>query len=119
MPVVLCLLQKLWEHDSQHAQVRLQCIGALNDCYELLQNWAGEPSALQLGSLARRHLLLYGELQRLTASGLRWSFLPKHHLWLHLCEQCSCNPRLEWNYGDEDEIGQAAAFARGVERRLL
>ena len=44
---------------------------------------------------------------------MRWAFLPKHHFWLHLCEQCSCNPKLEWNYGDEGEIGQAAAFARG------
>ena len=113
LPIVLCLLQKLWEHDSKHAQVRLQCIDALNSCYEKLASWVGdEVSAFELGSLARRHLLLYAELQRLTASGMRWSFLPKHHLWLHLCERCQCSPRMEWNYADEDEIGQAATFAR-------
>ena len=114
LPIVHRLLQVLWETDSEHARLRLQCIAALDAAYAKLAHWQGDSaSAFELGSLARRHLLKYGELQRLVDSGLRWAFLPKHHLWLHLCEQCSCNPRLEWNYGDEDEIGQAAAFARG------
>ena len=34
-----------------------------------------------------------------------------HHLFIHVAEGAVTNPRDEWNYGDEAEIGVAAKHA--------
>ena len=47
-----------------------------------------------------------------TSSGV---WYPKHHLFVHVCEHTQTtgiNPKLEWCYGDESEIGEAAALAK-------
>ena len=69
--------------------------------------------SIRLGKFGRRHLELYKELHRRTGPKL-WELLPKHHLFLHVIEESSVNPRRLWNYGEEDEIGTVAKLAKTV-----
>ena len=58
----------------------------------------------------RRHLLLYKQLRTQAADAKLWALYPKHHLMIHVGESCLVNPKAEWNYRDESEIGLCAAF---------
>ena len=72
----------------------------------------GEPHHL-LGKYARQHVLLCGELHRTSKDELLGVLSPKHHVLLHCAESTTTNPRLEWNYSDEDTIGNAVEIASG------
>ena len=62
---------------------------------------------------ARRHLLLWTVLKQECQDPLLWCLYPKHHLFLHTVEGAASTPRLEWNSGDESEIGAAVKVAVG------
>ena len=84
-------------------------------CYDEFRSWkeGGVSRAILLGH-ARRHCLLYRELAKAAQASdpwtLFWKLYPKHHLFLH-CADTDVNPRLEWNYRDESEIGDAVDVA--------
>ena len=89
-------------------------------CYEEIANWKCDGSSRQLLiRTGRRHLMLYAELGKLFPNNHKYALYPKHHLWQHLLEDDTVNPRLEWNYSDEDEIGQAATFAKATNSQFF
>ena len=111
LPIVFHALECLWDKKDEYEHLRYNCVQSLSACYNEIANWVSDGSSrARLGKYARQHLLLYGELSKKTPKG-RWHLIPKHHLFLHLAEEGGANPRLEWNYMDESEIGDAAKFA--------
>ena len=105
-------LDKYWEKDSEYAKVRFACLVHLRDTYQEIANWDNDLSPQRLGASCRKHLILIKELKRMKNQPLRWEFIPKHHLWIHLCEEASNSPILEWAYCDESEIGKAVKAAK-------
>jgi len=113
LPVVREMLATCFDVTTPHARLRLQCVDALLKCYHLLDNWA-QDSPVALARAAREHLLLLAELRSTCHDDLRWCLYPKHHIFIHLAEGATSNPRAEWNYGDESEIGEAVKLASRV-----
>ena len=91
----------------------------LQDCYHELNNWVTLESPHRLGVHARRHLLLYRALRDSASNVLLWCLCPKHHLFAHVAEAAYTNPRLEWNYSDEAEIGLAVKQAQKLSIKHL
>ena len=64
---------------------------------------------MSLGTLARQHVTLYGELSMHPLKPKRYEayrMYPKHHLFIHLAEddaETHGNPGDTWNYLDEDD----------------
>lgn len=114
IPIVLLMFQTHFRND-EHSNLICLCLGALNDCYLELQSWDGGVSSAKLAAFGRRHVMLFGELSKVADSDRLWSLQPKHHIFVHLCEDSDINPRLEWNYADEDAIGIAAAQSSYVQ----
>ena len=118
LPILTGMLQRFFPADNARALLREQCCQALCRCYLELRGWSAE-SPRRLERAARQHLLLYVQLGDLEEEGsLRWHLYPKHHLFVHV-SVTDTNPALMWNYGDEDEIGQAAALARRCNPKWL
>ena len=71
----------------------------------------------------RQHLLLYQQLSlnalETKPEGYDWRLFPKHHLWLHTLEDTEANPRDEWCYADESEIGKCADLAESMHANSL
>ena len=84
---------------------------ALYRCYTELDDWNPMHSTARLGRLAKEHLMLYCELRKESKSEFLWKLMPNHHLLIHMAEESTVNPRLEWNYNDESAIGAAATLA--------
>ena len=61
LPVIIAMLQNFFNKASQHAQVRLQCLEALLNCYKLLDSGGlgVEPALAKQG---RHFVLLYNQL---------------------------------------------------------
>ena len=114
LPIVLQVLSVCFPVDTVHERSRFHCVEALNLCYKEMEDWQASTSPERLGQLARRHLLLWAELQQECEGTNTWALYPKHHMFLHCAESSSTNPRLEWNYGDESEIGAAALVVGAV-----
>jgi hypothetical protein len=111
LPVLREMLANAFKLDTPRAKVRLHCVEALLRCYRELDQWQdGGVSCHRLLTSARQHLLLYVELNKGSAPHM-WQLYPKHHQFIHVVESTRCNPKLEWNYSDEDEIGRAAKQA--------
>ena len=113
IPIVLLMFQTHFKND-EHSNLIYLCLGALNDCYLELQNWDDGVSSAKLATFGRRHVMLFGELSKVSDSDRLWCLQPKHHIFVHLCEDSDINPRLEWNYADEDAIGIAASQSSHV-----
>jgi hypothetical protein len=113
LPVLKHMLAQHFPLESDHERLRYQCLDSLHDVYLQLNNWvAGGPSAVKIGQHGRKHLLLYSELSKRSANPLLWRLYPKHHQFVHVVESARVNPKLEWNYAEEDAIGNAAELAR-------
>ena len=80
-------------------------------CCQELAAWGATNSPTRLAQAARQHLLLYCELNQSATKNWAWNLFPKHHLFIHLAEECVVNPRLEWHYMGEGAIGEAAQLA--------
>ena len=116
LPILCETMARCFETGSNHARLRLQCLEALRDAYQEMEQWVdGGVSARNLRNHGVRHLLLYGELVK----DAGWLFYPKHHLFAHLCEETETNPRMEWNYSDESEIGSCATMAASANPLFL
>ena len=111
LPIVEEMLRTCFPLVSPHEQTRYQCLAALHRCYMELGTWTPKSSPERLCRNARQHLLLYCQLRAEATNDLLWCLFPKHHLFIHLAEAAVTNPRPEWNYADESEIGEAAKQA--------
>ena len=117
LPILRRALEKYFACESDIERQRLNCLAALCSCYDVMADWDVSTSPQQLATFAKRHLLLYIELGRSCDDPLMWGLYPKHHLFLHLAEGAVTNPRLEWNYSEESEIGSAVIHARAVNKK--
>jgi hypothetical protein len=113
LPVLRHMLLNHFPLQSPHEHLRFQCVDAMHKVYLELSNWVDGVSAARLGHFGRQHLILYSELAKRTSDDRCWHLYPKHHQFIHVVESARVNPKLEWNYADEDEIGTAADVARG------
>ena len=70
----------------------------------------------ELKSLGKNLVILYNALSVEAASQRRkvWKFVPKFHLWVHLCEIQAAlfNPKAFWTYADEDMVGQLVEVSK-------
>ena len=115
LPILQAMLVHCFDNSSEHNLLRLRCVNALCACYEEMERWNDNgTSARKLGEHARHHLILYNELSTQAGDPLLWRLYPKHHQFLRIAENSATNPRDEWNYSDESEIGDACRIARGV-----
>ncbi|CAE7030031.1 unnamed protein product [Symbiodinium natans] len=78
----------------------------LQECYSHLSPARFDRN--KLAAACRKFLLLYASLATLYSNQSVWRFKPKHHLFLHLCEESLDSPSLHWNYRDEDFGGSLA-----------
>ena len=117
LPILRRALEKYFACESDIERQRLNCLAALCSCYDVMADWDVSTSPQQLATFAKRHLLLYKELGRSCDDPLMWGLYPKHHLFLHLAEGAVTNPRLEWNYSEESEIGSAVIHAKAVNKK--
>jgi len=119
LPVLLEMLTNYFPHDDDHTNRRLKCVEALKKCYDELDAWVPHESPHRLGLSARQHLMLYRALRDNCPRERLWNMYPKHHILVHLAEGAVANPRLEWNYNDEAEIGAAVKQAQRVHKDHL
>ena len=112
LPVLRDMLTRCFTIEAAHRRLRFQCVDALHKCYVELDSWCPEQSPHRLAKHARQHLLLCVELRTESTDPLLWNLYPKHHLFAHVAEGAITNPRLEWNYADESEIGAAVKQAQ-------
>ena len=113
-PVLLHVMVMFFPSSPEHT-LRMQCLSALVSMYKELDNW--QPSGgsrHRVSMLIRRHITLFGELRRMQPRNKPklWSFVPKHHLAIHVAENADTCPRLEWNYRDESMIGVCSRNSR-------
>ena len=107
------MLKHLWGFEHAQDRLRFHIVDALFKCYRERDNWNPDGSSRALlVKEGRRHLLLYSEMGKLYPDRLRYRCYPKHHQFQHLVEENSVNPKLEWCYSDESEIGAAAKESR-------
>ena len=101
--------------ESEYERKRLQLLETMHTIYEEMKAWRGLESTHLLGQCARRHFILLKELNRLCPRDPTiWTFAPKHHIFLHLCESSYSNPALHWCYSDEGAIGRCCEVADGM-----
>lgn len=111
LPILHQMLKHCFEADSEHARLRLQCVDALRRCYLEMESWSPSGSPHRLAKIGRQQLMLYSELRATSSDPALWHMYPKHHLFMNVLEADVTNPRLEWNYSDEADIGIAAKQA--------
>ena len=122
LKVLHYLLGNLVARTTDHAQLRYNCVSALLEVYNEMEvdTWKDDgSSSCKVADKGRQHLLLYCELRRTAASEKHWRMYPKHHLFDHSVGRCVVNPRLEWNYLDEAEMGIAAVMASVSNQQFL
>ena len=108
------MLGNLFAKTTEHQHLRYNCVSALVQVYEEMEvdTWKDDgSSSFKIADWGRQHLLLYVELNIASGSELKWRLYPKHHLFDHSVGKCTVNPRLEWNYADEAEMGVSAVMA--------
>ena len=120
LPILREALVTCFDCSTEHQKLRLQCTDSLLECYRIMEVWEGlsTPSA-DFVRAGRRYLILSRALSDQSPDPLRWHLYPKHHVVVHLIEAAMVNPRDEWNYGDESEIGDAVKLARRSSARHM
>ena len=119
LPCLKYILERYFNQDTPHKELRYQCVKSLNDMYQGLRDAAPGHKVAKLG---RQHLLLYAELGKealrtgahLEAGWVFWRWYPKHHLFSHCIEDqllYSGNPIDHWCYWDESSIGDCVKVA--------
>ena len=64
-------------------------------------------------------MIQYSRLGKCLKGDRYWHVYPKHHMFGHVSSRVRANPKLEWNYADESEIGLGAAVAKVVNQQYL
>ena len=105
LPVLRHMLSCYFPLQSLHELLRFQCVDVLHKVYLEMFAWNPDGSSSErLGHVGRQHLALYSELAKTTADDMLWHLYPKHHQFVHAIETARANPKLEWNYAEEDAI---------------
>ena len=117
------LLTNVLKPETDHERLVLLCVTAIHDFYVALRAW-GPDAGKTCARLGRQHIVLFSELSREALASenhrrtgwMAYRFYPKHHLFVHLCEEelfTTGNPMDYWCYLDEDAIGIAITAAKG------
>ena len=122
--MIKCVLELfLPSGGDYHKELRYNCIVQFEKMYVgLVQPWAGGEYVAACG---RKALVLYAELQNEALCSkhfqktgvLLYRLYPKMHGLLHVLEdqvKISGNPRDNWCYADESEIGAAVCVAESM-----
>ena len=119
LPILRAMLRHCFPLQTEHEMLRYNCVDALNSVYQEMDQWNDDgTSTRRLRDFSRRHLLLYAELHKacnppdVEACSLEWRLYPKHHLFAHISG--SDNPKADWCYRMEAEVGKAAKIASRV-----
>ena len=120
------MLPKFFPAESPREKLREDMIEALAMAYDVMdpEYWDDESSPLELSRWGHRHLSLYHDLSHdalinLCIYGTFWNIYPKHHLCCHIFGESQTNPRDEWNYEDESEIGKCSQAAELLHPKTL
>ena len=109
---VLRFMMRFFDTQSAHATLRYQCVNALCLVCAQMDRWQdGGGVPFCIARWGRKHIMLYAELSSNSDCSNSWHMYPKHHVVVHVVECCRVNPKLEWNYKDESEIGDVAHMA--------
>ena len=119
VPIVREMLATCIPVESPHERLRLNCVAAIAGCYSEMEQWVPASSPQALSKYTRRFLLLCCQLRNTSSNVALWCLCIKQNLLAHLGERALTNPRKEWSYLDEAEIGDAVLQARFVNRRHL
>jgi hypothetical protein len=112
LKIVRLMLLNFFPRASEHDMLRFNCLSKLWNVYQEMDSWNDDGSSTQTFRLnLQAHLLLYAELSRQSEDDSRWRLYPKHHLAIHI--DGSTNPKVEWAYRMESEIGKACRVAAG------
>ena len=110
--VLLFLLQNLVSNTTDHTRFRINCVSAIVRVCDQIADWKdGGVSSVVVSDWGRRHLILYKQLSDEADSDRYWCLFPKHHMFAHVADRCTVNPKLDWNYLDESVIGLGAVVA--------
>ena len=96
--------------------LRFNCVDKLYRIYAEMDAWNPDGSSTDnFRSLVQQHLLFYAQLN--VEAGMNniscfWRLYPKHHLFCHVSG--AANPKSEWLYAMESEIGKAVKVAASV-----
>ena len=112
LPITRHILAHYFPTQSDHESLRLHTVEAMLRMYQEVDSW-GPGSSERLGRSCREFMTLYHRLRSTATSEVLWTFYPKFHLLVHVCESGE-NPRSTWNYADEREIGLAAKTAENM-----
>jgi hypothetical protein len=123
LPIIVHLLENGPRPRSQLQELRHACVGSLNQCYVLMENWSADAGSA-LVRHANEHLMFYAKLGVCCVTDgpmARWRIYPKHHLFIHLSQEVSSSgcPRAHWNYMDESNIGDASVLAIGCHPQAI
>jgi len=118
LPITTMILENFMPAPiTDHDKNRLLCTQAINKVYNELEEsrWDPETSPAIIREFTSKHLLLYAELSKEALEtcvyGTFWRLYPKHHLFYHVIHDSEDNPRSDWCYTDEHEIGNAVSVA--------
>ena len=115
IPCIRHMLAYYFKVETEHQQLRLACVTALDEMYKEMRKPDNLFDGPQAATLIRRHLILYAELgaealrnlDHQSCGWIKYRWYPKHHLFSHLEGQIASNgsPALNWCYADESAIG--------------
>ena len=110
-------MRLFFKPESDRDEMIHGCVASLVDIYAEMDAWNTTTSPPRISALARRPLMLYRELRETSDDAGCWTLYPKHHVFLHICEETMetrvC-PKLEWCYGDENETGKGGTWRSGA-----
>lgn len=112
LPILRHSLEHAFDLDTPHEKSRFRCVAALNSVYEEMINWDNVHSPDRLRKFARQHLILFRDLSSKSTDPYCWCMFPKHHLFCHVTDTVTTNPRLEWNYSEEAAIFEGVLLAQ-------
>ena len=128
-PVLRHILTHFFKVESEHQQMRLACVVALDDMYTAMRKPDAQFDGGRVASLIRRHLILYAELgaeslrslRHQTTGWISYRWYPKHHLMSHFEGQIatSGSPAQSWCYYDESTIGLCVGVAEACHPKTL
>ena len=109
---VQCAQKMHNESPTLHNTTVLKCISALMDINMLmnLEEWRPDLAKTSCQTFASMYVALSKESQRTTGKDTLWRVKPKMHMMEYQSQKLG-NPRLYWDYDDEDFVGWVSKIA--------
>ena len=117
VPVLKHMLKNHFSCTTPRQGARLNCLHHLDACYREMEDgaWNDDTSQAVVADHTRKFLMLYKQMQDGRLDMKCWNLYPKHHIMVH-CVQKLVNPKAEWCYSDESEIGTAGTVAQSMHK---